>query len=346
MEYLPLGRTGLKVSAIGLGTMTWGQQNTEEEGHGQMDYAVGRGVNFIDTAELYAIPPKPRTQGATESIIGSWFKARKNRHDIVLATKIAGRSAMNWFRKDGVPTRLIASQIDEAIEGSLKRLQTDYIDLYQLHWPDRRLTLWGGHGFKDYAQDFTPFEVTLEALGKHVEKGNIRHIGVSNETAWGVMRFLQEAQKSGGPRIASIQNAYNLLNRTFETDLAEMSLREDVGLLAYSPLGQGFLTGKYQDGAEPEGARGTLFGRMSRYESVGAQNAIQACLDCAAAHGLSPVQLALKFCDSRPFVTSTLIGATNMAQLKTDMDAFDIAWNETLEEAVNTLNDVHRSPCP
>jgi aryl-alcohol dehydrogenase-like predicted oxidoreductase len=240
----------------------------------------------------------------------------------------------------------VPAQIDEAIEKSLKRLQTDRIDLYQLHWPDRKIQLFGGHGYLDYPQDFTAFEVILEALDRHVQKGNILHIGVSNETAWGVMQYLGEAEKRGFPRIASIQNAYHLLNRTFETGLAETSLREDVGLLAYSPLGQGTLSGKYLDGARPKGARGTLFGRLERYQGAGAEAAIKACIACAAEHGLSPVQLALKFCDTRPFVTSTLIGATTMEQLKENIAAFDTPWTEDLEKAVNDLHAVHRSPCP
>ncbi len=346
MQYRPLGRTGLNISSIGLGTMTWGQQNSEAQGHEQMDYAVACGVNFFDTAELYAVPPKPETQGSTETIIGTWFKARQNRDKIILATKIAGRSPMNWFREDGGKTRLVPAQIDEAVEKSLKRLQTDYIDLYQLHWPDRKLALFGGHGYTDYPEDFTAFAVILEALERHVQKGNIRHIGVSNETAWGVMRYLNEAEKRGLPRIASIQNAYNLLNRSFETGLAETSLREDVGLLAYSPLGQGVLSGKYLDGARPEGARGTLFGRLERYQGPGAETAIKASMDCARNHGLSPVQLALKFCDTRPFVTSTLIGATTMDQLKENIEAFDVTWSDELEVAANALNVAHRSPCP
>lgn len=346
MQFRPLGRTGLNVSNICLGTMTWGQQNTEADGHQQMDYALECGINFFDTAEMYAVPPRAQTQGATERIIGSWLAARKTRDKIILATKVAGRSAIPWLRKDGGKTRLIPAQIDEAVENSLKRLQTDYIDLYQLHWPDRKLALFGGHVYQDYPVDFTEFDIILEALQRHVDKGNIRHIGVSNETSWGVMRYLEEAQKNDSPRIASIQNAYNLLNRSFETGLAEISLRENVGLLAYSPLGQGVLTGKYLDGAKPKGARGTLFGRLERYQGPGAQSAIKAAIACAHDHGLTPVELALKFCDSRPFVTSTIIGATSMEQLKADIDAFDTPWNDELEKAVNDLHAAHRSPCP
>ena len=346
MQYRPLGRTGLKVSTIGLGTMTWGQQNTEAQGHEQMDYALARGINFFDTAEMYAVPARAETQGSTERIIGSWFKARKNRDQVILATKVCGRSTLGWCRDAGGKTRLSPEQIDEAVEKSLKRLQTDYIDLYQLHWPDRKIQLFGGHGYLDYPQDFTPFEIILEALDRHVQKGNIRHVGVSNETPWGLMRYLEESQKRGLPRMASIQNAYNLVNRRFEDGLAEIALREDVGLLAYSPLGQGVLTGKYLNGAKPEGARGTLFNMIGRYQGPGAQEAIAACVDCARAHGLSPVQFALKFCDTRPFVTSTLIGATSMTQLKDNIDAFDVPWSDDLEQAANDLNAAHRTPCP
>jgi len=346
MQYRALGRTGLNISSIGLGTMTWGEQNTEVQGHEQMDYALAKGINFFDTAELYAVPPKPETQGATESIIGSWFQTRKNRDQVILASKIAGRSPMGWCRNNGGKTRLNPAQIDEAVEKSLRRLQTDYIDLYQLHWPDRKIQLFGGHSYVDYPIDFTPFEIILEALDRHVQKGNIRHIGVSNETSWGLMRYLIEAESRGLPRMASIQNAYHLLNRSFETGLAEISLREEVGLLAYSPLGQGTLTGKYLNGARPAGARGTLFGRLERYQGPGAEDAIAAYGQCARDHGLSPVQLALKFCDTRPFVASTLIGATTMDQLKENIAAFDTPWSDDLEKAVNDLHIAHRSPCP
>ena len=346
MRYSELGRTGLQVSRVCLGTMTWGSQNSEAEAHAQMDYALERGINFWDTAEMYASPPTPETQGSTERYIGSWFAKSGKRDQVVLASKVAGRSPMAWTRDNDPITRQTRAQIDEAVEKSLKRLQTDYIDLYQLHWPDRAIRVFGGMTFHDYAQDFEPFEAILEALDAHVKKGNIRHVGVSNESPWGVMRFVAEAEKRGLPRIASIQNAYHLVNRTFEYGLAEIALREQVGLLAYSPLAQGFLTGKYQKGALPAGSRKALYNRGQRYEGPGADRAIQGYLDLAAAQGISPVQLALKFVDTRPWTTSTIIGATTMAQLKDDIDAFDLDWSEALEAAVDALHVQQPNPCP
>jgi aryl-alcohol dehydrogenase-like predicted oxidoreductase len=346
MDYAELGRTGLKVSKICLGTMTWGDQNTEAEGHAQMDYALERGINFWDTAEMYSVPPKPETQGSTERIIGTWFKASGKRDQVILASKIAGRSPMGWTRDAGGETRQTRAQIDEAVTKSLKRLQTDYIDLYQLHWPDRALRVFGGMTFVDYPQDFEPFETILESLGRHVEKGNIRHIGLSNESPWGVMRFLAEAERRGLPRVASIQNAYNLVNRTFEYGLAEIAMREQVGLLAYSPLAQGYLSGKYQNGALPAGSRKQLYNRLARYEGPGADLAIQAYLDLAADLGLSPTALALKFCDSRPFTTATIIGASSLEQLKADIDAFDLPWTTDLEAAVEAVHYRQPNPCP
>ncbi|MFZ5669570.1 MAG: aldo/keto reductase [Pseudomonadota bacterium] len=350
MQYSKLGRTGLTVSRCCLGTMTWGSQNSEAEAHAQMDYALERGVTFWDTAEMYASPPTRETQGSTERYIGSWFARTGKRDQVVLASKVAGRGAafggLDWIRRDGATPRQTRAQIDEAIEGSLKRLQTDRIDLYQLHWPDRPVRTFGGMVFRDYAQDFVPFEDILEALDDHVRAGRIRAVGVSNEYPWGVMRFLQESERRALPRIASIQNAYHLANRVFEYGLAEMALREDVGLLAYSPLAQGWLTGKYQGGAEPAGSRKALYHRMQRYEGPGAHAAFQAYVDLAREHGLDPAQMALKFVDARPFVTATIIGATSMAQLKTDIDAFDLDWTDDLEKAVNALHVAHPNPCP
>lgn len=350
MKKKRLGRTDLDVSIVCLGTMTWGEQNTEAEGHAQMDYAVDRGVNFFDTAELYAIPPRPDTQGSTERIIGTWFKARGNRDKIVLATKIAGRSPMQWHRAggpldDGL-TRLTRRQIDFAVEQSLQRLQTDYIDLYQLHWPDRGYNGFGFHLYADYPEDFTPFEEILDALDAHVKAGRIRYVGVSNESPWGVMRFLAESNARGLPRIASIQNAYNLLNRVFENGLAEIAAREQVGLLAYSPLAQGYLTGKYRNGVVPEGSRKALFHRLQRYEGPGAAEAIDAYLALAAANEWDPAQMALRFCASKPWITATIIGATTMAQLKTNLDAFDLDWPSALDDQVNALHTERPNPCP
>ena len=348
MEMRNLGRTGIKVSNICLGSMTWGEQNTQKQGHEQLDYALERGINFIDTAELYPIPPKADTRGETEIIIGNWIKARKNREKIILATKIVGRmDRANWFRKGGKPPRHTKAQIDFAVERSLKALQTDYIDLYQIHWPDRLREVFGFHTFRDFGiEDMIPFEDTLEALSRHVDAGRIRALGLSNESAWGAMKFLSLSEKHGWPRMASIQNVYSLVSRRFDYDLAEIAMREDLGLLAYSPLAQGFLTGKYRNGARPEGARNTLFGRMERYEGGHAENAIEACEDLAKQLGVSPVQLALKFVDTRPFTTSTIIGATSTAQLKENIEAFDIDWSEKMEKAVHKNHAQYRSPCP
>jgi aryl-alcohol dehydrogenase-like predicted oxidoreductase len=350
MDTSQLGRTGIQVSRCCLGTMTWGSQNTEAEAHAQMNYALERGINFWDTAEMYASPPNPETQGSTERHIGSWLAKSGKRDQIVLASKVAGQGAafggLPWMRKDGATTRQTRAQIDEALEGSLRRLGTDYLDLYQLHWPDRAVRTFGGMTFKDYDQAFESFGDILEALDRHVKAGTIRAIGVSNEFPWGVMKFLAESEARGLPRIASIQNAYHLANRTFEFGLAEIAVREDVGLLAYSPLAQGWLTGKYLDGAVPEGSRKALYNRMQRYEGPGAEAAMRSYIALARDHGLDPAQLALKFCDTRAFVTATIIGATSMAQLKTNIDAFDLTWTEELEKAVTALHVRQPNPCP
>ncbi|MEL6661598.1 MAG: aldo/keto reductase [Pseudomonadota bacterium] len=348
MEMRKLGRADIDVSACCLGTMTWGQQNTEAEGHEQMDYALERGINFFDTAELYAIPPKPETQGKTEEIIGTWFKARGNRDKVILATKVVGRSDMTWHRSMDVKRcRLIKEHIDDAVEGSLRRLQTDYIDLYQMHWPDRPAPMFGREMDQGaYGIPFEPFEDILDHLNTHVKAGRIRHIGVSNETPYGVMRFLAESDARRLPRVQSIQNAYNLVNRTFETSLEEVAMREQVGLLAYSPLAQGYLTGKYRGGALPEGSRKALFDRLQRYERPEGLSAIESYLALADRTGLDPTQMAIKFCDTRPFTTSTIIGATTMDQLKTCIDAFDLTWTDELQSEIDQLHAAQPSPCP
>jgi len=347
MELRRLGQTDLHVSALCLGTMTWGEQNTEAEGHAQMDYALERGINFFDTAEMYSVPPRAETQGSTERIIGSWFKARNNRDKVILASKVSGRGQATWLR--GEPTELNRKQIAAAIEASLQRLQTDYIDLYQLHWPDRPLPLFADRTttLRDLPPGpENPIEDILEALGDLVKAGKARHVGLSNETSWGTMRFVHGAEIGKGPRIVSIQNAYNLLNRTFEIGLAEIALREKVGLLAYSPLAQGYLTGKYQRGARPPGARTTLFNRGQRYEKPGAEAVIDQYLDLAREFGLDPAQMALAFVTSRPFVTSNIIGATTLAQLKTDIDSIDVTIAPDLEKRIDAIHHLRGNVAP
>lgn len=351
MEHRPLGRTGLKVPVICLGTMTWGQQNTEAEGHEQMDYALDHGVNFFDTAELYSIPPKPETQGSTEQIIGSWFKARKNRDKVILATKVVGRSDMDWFRKDGSKSRLTPGQMREAIERSLRNLGTDYVDLYQIHFPERPVS-WGSNPTRFDADMFrpapdeSPIALQLETLQTFVKEGKVRHIGLSNESGWGTMRFIAESEAKGYPRVASIQNAYNLLNRTYETALAEIGMREDVGLLAYSALGQGYLTGKYLDGARPPGARTTLFNRGQRYEKPGTDDAVRDYMALAKEAGLDPATFAIAFTLDKPFLASTIIGATNMEQLKVAIAAGHVRLSKEIHAKIDAVHQLRGNPAP
>ena len=346
MEYRELGRSGVQVSRLCLGTMTFGEQNTEAEGHAQLDYALGRGINFIDASEIYPIPPKRETQGRTEAIIGTWLGARRQRDKIVIATKVAGRGKMTWLREDRTATRQNAAQIMEAVEGSLKRLQTDYIDLYQLHWPDRPMRVFEGLNYLHVEGDGHPVDEILGVLGKLVASGKVRFVGLSNETPWGVMSFLRASERHGLPRPVSIQNAFNLVNRTFEIGLSEVAYREQVGLLAYSPLGQGYLTGKYEGGALPAGSRKTLFDRLGRYEKGNGPKAISTYIDLARRHGLDPAQMAIAFDMSRPFVTSTIIGATTMDQLKTDIDAAALSLSPDVVADIDQIHLDYPNPCP
>ncbi|HUO55004.1 MAG TPA: aldo/keto reductase [Rhodoblastus sp.] len=347
MQQRLLGRTDVKISEICLGTMTYGQQTDEADAFAQMDYAVSHGVNFFDTAELYSIPPRAETYGATERIIGKWLSSRGKRGEIVLATKVVGRSTAHWYRQ-GATARLDRKNIFYAVEQSLQRLRTDYIDLYQLHWPDRPMDLFQdiSNAYRDHGgPDGVSFEETLSALDDLVQQGKIRHFGVSNETPWGVSQFLRCAEAGVGPRPVSIQNAFHLLNRQFELGLAEFVFREQVGLLAYSPLGQGFLTGKYLHGARPEGARFTLFDRAQRYQKPGVDEAIEDYHALAREFGLNPIHLALAFVTSRPFVTANIIGATSLDQLKVILEAPHVLDAEIVRR-IDAIHQIRGNPAP
>ncbi len=347
MKYRQLGHTDIDVSVIGLGTMTFGEQNTEAEAFEQMDYALAQGVNLFDTAELYSIPPRPETYGATETIIGRWLKARGTRDRIVLASKIAGPGESWVDHIRGGRTRFDRKHIEAALEGSLRRLQTDCIDLYQLHWPERKTNFFGQLGYTpETDEDFTPFAETLAALAAQVQAGKIRYIGLSNETPWGVMRFLAAAEQLGLPRVVSVQNPYSLLNRSYEVGLAEVSWREGCGLLAYSPLGFGVLSGKYLHGARPEGARITRWPDYTRYSNPQAEAATAAYVQLARDHGLDPAQMALAFVNTRPFLTSTLIGATNMDQLQANIASIDIELPASVIEGIEAIHRAHPNPSP
>lgn len=337
MKMNTLGRTDVQVSEICLGTMTWGKQNTEAEGHAQMDYAIAHGINFFDTAEMYAVPPDASTYGKTEEIIGTWFEKTGKRNEVVLASKVAG-GGRPWVRGgkgiDGPSVR-------EAVEGSLRRLRTDRIDLYQIHWPRR------GHYHFEGSWDYNPYNQdksavlpnlleVLQVMGELVKEGKILHFGLSNETAWGTMQYLKLSEELGLPRVQTIQNEYNLLRRYYDLDLAELAYHEDVGLLAYSPLAAGAISGKYLGGVLPPGSRGAVAGSAYRNNQY-TEPAIRAYIELAARHGLDVNQMAIAFCLTKPFMTSVIIGATTMEQLKTNIAAADVTLSDEVQAGIQQI---------
>ena len=344
MRYTTLPNTNIKVSKICLGTMTWGQQNTEEEGHAQLNYAMDKGINFIDTAELYSVPAKAETQGSTEKIIGSWLKKRGKRDDLVIASKIAGPAPMTQHIRTG---GFAKEEFADAIDKSLQRLQTDYIDLYQLHWPERNTNYFGelSYAHKADEQWEDNFAEILESLNDFIKQGKIRQIGLSNETPYGVSRYLEEARK-GAPKMITVQNPYNLLNRKDEIGLTEILHREDVGLLAYSPLGFGTLTGKYLDGNKPEGTRVSLFPQYKRYHSENSFEATRRYREIAEKHGLSFAQMSLAFVTDRPFMTSTIVGATSVEQLTENIESINLRLSEEILEEIDEVHTAIPNPAP
>jgi len=346
MRYRRLGSTDIQVSALCLGTMTFGEQNTAAEAHAQLDRALEAGINFIDTAEIYPVPPRAETQGRTEAYIGSWLSRRGGRKRLVLASKVAGPGDWISYLRGG-KARLDRPNIEAALHASLKRLGTDYLDLYQLHWPDRPTNFFGKLGYQHPGEDYSvPIEETLGVLQDLVVAGKVRHIGVSNETPWGVMRYLHRAEQRGLPRIRSIQNPYSLLNRSFEIGLAEIAHREACGLLAYSPLAFGVLSGKYLDGARPAGARLTLFERFDRYSSALAERTTRAYVELAREHGVDPAQMALAWVTTRPFVTSNIIGATSLQQLDSNLASLELRLTPALVEGIEAIHLRQPNPCP
>ncbi len=343
MQYTQLGHSDLKVSKICLGTMTWGEQNTQIEAFEQLDKALALGVNFIDTAELYPIPPSSKTYSKTEEIIGNWITKSACRDKIVLATKMAG-TGLNYIRGG---SRFNKKQLFKAVDQSLSRLQTDYIDLYQLHWPERETNFFGKLSYVHSNSDHsTSIAETLEACHELVQVGKIRYLGISNETPWGMTTYINLAEKHNWPRIVSIQNPYSLLNRTFEVGLSEIAHRENCGLLAYSPLAFGVLTGKYLNGEMPEGSRLQLFPTYSRYKNTLSDMLTQQYVDLAKTHGLSPAQLALAYVNTRGFVTSTIIGATQIADLEEDILSIDVNLSAEVLESIEGIHNSHPNPCP
>lgn len=347
MKFRQLGNTEEKVSVIGLGTMTWGEQNTEQEAFAQMDMARDYDINLFDVAEMYPVPPRKETQGRTEQYIGNWLRERKCRDKIFLATKVAGPVSRNSglaHLRDG--PRLNRAHIQQAVESSLQRLQTDYIDLYQVHWPERATNFFGKLDYEHQEEDVIEIEETLLALNELVEAGKVRYLGISNETAWGMMEYLRVSREHNLARIVSIQNPYNLLNRSFDVGAAEVSIREKVSLLAYSPLAFGVLSGKYLNGERPQGARLTLFDRFTRYLNDQATAATEAYVNLASKHGLDPSQMALAFVNNRQSVASNLIGATNLQQLQINIESVDLDLSEEVLQGIHDIHHKFSNPAP
>ena len=346
MNFRKLGNTDLKVSTICLGTMTWGEQNNQKEAFEQMDYAISQGINFFDTAEMYAVPSTEKTFGKTETIIGNWFKERNNRKKVILATKISG-PGLSWIRGGGL--QYTKKNISSALLGSLERLQTDYIDLYQLHWPERNTNYFGKLGYKHKTEEreWNDFESILRTLKQFVDEGKIRYIGLSNESAWGLSKFLELSKSQDLPRVMSVQNPYNLLNRTYEVGLAEISIREQSGLLAYSPLASGVLSGKYRNNQKPKGSRLQLFGDyFPRYAGKSSNLAVEEYFKVAKKHNISVTQLSLAFVNQQPFVTSNIIGATTIKQLKEDIESTNIELSSEIIDEINLVHKNNPNPAP
>ena len=344
MNYKKLGNTDLNVSTICLGTMTWGEQNTQNEAFEQMDYSLDNGVNFWDTAELYAVPPKADTYGHTESIIGNWFEKTKKRKDIILASKVGGPSRK--YMRNG-ENSFTGKNLENALHGSLKRLKTDYIDLYQLHWPERNVNNFGRLGYEHKENDWNKFEDVLENLKKFIKEGKIRYVGLSNETPWGVMNYLQLAKDKDLPRMMSIQNPYSLLNRSYEVGLAEVSIRENIGCLSYSPLASGYLTGKYRNKQFPKGSRMERdFDFWTRYRKPNMEEAVEDYYKISQKFDLDMSQMSIKFCEVQDFMTSVIIGATTMEQLKTNVESVKVNLDSEVIKEINNVQKKYPNPCP
>ena len=344
MNYKKLGNTDLDVSTICLGTMTWGEQNTQDEAFEQMDFALSNGVNFWDTAELYAVPPRKETYGDTEEIIGNWFEKTKKRKEVILATKVAG-PARDYLRNG--ENSFTGPNLESALNNSLERLKTDYIDLYQLHWPERNVNNFGRLGYVHKENDWNQFEDVLGELDKYIKAGKIRYVGLSNETPWGALNYLQLSKDKNLPRMMSIQNPYSLLNRTYEVGLAEVSIREKIGCLAYSPLASGYLTGKYRNKNFPKGSRMERdFDFWTRYRKPNTEAAVELYFKICEKHNLNMTQMSIKFCEIQEFMTSVIIGATTMEQLKSDIESVNVNLSNDVIEEINQVQTIYPNPCP